>query len=81
MKTTVEISDVLLHQARRLAAREHTTVKALVEEGLRHVVAERKRPSEFKLRKVTFGGRGLQPALREASWDQIRDLSYEGHGA
>ena len=81
MKTTVEISDVLLHQARKLAARDHTTVKALVEEGLRHVVAERKRLTGFKLRKVTFRGNGLQPALRGASWQQIRDLAYEGQGA
>ena len=81
MKTTVEISNVLLRQARRLAARDQTTVRALIEEGLRRVVAERSRFSGFQLRKVTFGGNGLQPALREASWQQIRDLAYEGRGA
>ncbi len=81
MKTTVEISDVLLHQARKVAAREKTTVRALVEEGLRDVIAKRKRLTGFKLRKVTFRGNGLQPALRGASWEQIRDLAYEGRGA
>jgi hypothetical protein len=35
MKTTVEISDGLLDEARRLAAREATTVRALIEAGLR----------------------------------------------
>jgi succinylarginine dihydrolase len=81
MKTTVEISNSLLDQARKLAARERTTVRALIEEGLRQVVAEHKRPSAFKLRKVAFRGNGLQPPLAAASWQQIRDLSYEGRGA
>lgn len=35
MKTTVEIADSLLAAARRLAAKEGTSVRALIEEGLR----------------------------------------------
>jgi len=34
MKTTVEISDAILHEARRVATREKTTVRALIEEGV-----------------------------------------------
>ena len=81
MKTTVEISSVLLSQARKLAARDHTSVRALIEEGLRQVVAERKRPPDFKLRKVGFRGNGLQPGAAAAAWQQIRDMTYEGRGA
>lgn len=81
MKTTVEIPDVLLGQARRLAAKERTTVRALVEEGLRHVVSDRNNLTEFKLRKVAFRGNGLRPGVAGASWQQIRDLTYEGRGA
>ena len=43
MKTTVEISDALLDEARRAAARERTTVRALIEEGLRKVIKDRRR--------------------------------------
>ena len=43
MKTTLDISDPLLREARRLAAREGTTLRELVEQGLRQVVAEKKR--------------------------------------
>jgi hypothetical protein len=43
MKTTVEIADPLLREARKIAARERTTLRALVEQGLRRVVAERTR--------------------------------------
>lgn len=82
MKTTVEIPDSLLEQARRLAAKEGSTVKALIEEGLRRVLEERQRSAGgFQLRKVTFGGEGLQSDFAEASWDSMRDAIYNGHGA
>ncbi|MBP1689006.1 MAG: uncharacterized protein H6Q33_5149 [Deltaproteobacteria bacterium] len=63
-----------------MAQRERTTLRALVEQGLRRVIAERKRRGGFRLRKATFKGRGVQPHLAGASWDQIRELSYEGRG-
>jgi hypothetical protein len=80
MKTTVEIPDSLLTEARRLASRERTSVRALIEEGLRRIVSERKHASEFRLRKVTFKGQGLQPEMAGASWERIRDATYEGRG-
>ena len=80
MKTTVEISDSLLEEARRIAAREGTSVRSLVEEGLRRTVAERNQRGGFKLRQATVKGAGLQPPLQDAGWDQIRSLAYEGHG-
>ena len=82
MKTTVDISDALLSEARKVASREETTVKALLEQGLRRVLDERKgRRDLFRLRKASFKGRGLHPGVREGSWERIRDLVYEGRGA
>lgn len=80
MKTTVEISNALLEEARRAAARDGTTVRTLIEEGLRRVLAERKKKDRFRLRKATFKGKGLQPQLEGASWERIRDTIYEGRG-
>jgi hypothetical protein len=80
MKTTVEIPNALLAEARRVASREGTTVRALVEEGLRRVLADRRQAGPFRLRKASFKGHGLQPGLANASWDAIRDLAYEGRG-
>jgi len=66
MKTTVEISASLLEEARKLAAREGTTLKALIEQGLRAVVAERRqRVGTFRLRKASFKGDSLQPGVEE----------------
>ncbi len=80
MKTTVEIPDALLAEARKLAARERTTVRALIEQGLRRVIGERERAGPFRLRKAAFKGDGLQPGVAAASWERIRDMAYEGRG-
>jgi len=81
MKTSVEIPDSLFQEVRNLAAQEHTTLRVLMEEGLRRVVSERKRTTRFKLRKASFRGKGLQPGMEGASWQQIRDAAYQGRGA
>ena len=81
MKTTVEISDALLREAKRVAAREGTTVRTLIEQGLRHSVAQRKRGSAFRLRKATFKGEGLSAEATRLGWDRLRELVYEGRGA
>ena len=80
MKTTIEISNSLLEEARKLAAREKTTVRALVEQGLRQVLSGRKSRGPFKLRKSTFKGHGLQAEFTGATWEQIREAAYENRG-
>lgn len=80
MKTTIEISDPLLAQARKLAAREKTTLRTLVESGLRKVIAEKRQTGQFQLRRASFKGQGLQPEVAGSSWDRLRELAYEGHG-
>ena len=80
MKTTIEISDPLLRKARKMAARQGITLGALVERGLRRVVAEEKPTADFKLRRASFKGNGLQVDQQGASWERLRDLAYEGRG-
>ena len=81
MKTTVEISDSLLREVRRLAAREGVTLRTLVERGLHRIISETKHREPFKLRRASFKGKGLQPEFRQASWQQVRDLIYRDQGA
>jgi len=80
MKTTIDIADPLLDKARRIAAQEGTTVKALVEAGLRRVIEDRDRRGRFRLRRASFKGRGLQPGARDLTWDRLREMAYEGRG-
>lgn len=75
MKTTIEIPDSLLEE---LAAKEGTTVRAFVEQGVRRIVAKRKSRGVFKLRKARFRGNRLHPAAAGATWEQIREAIYEG---
>ena len=81
MKTTVEIADPLLAEAKRAAAARGTTVRALIEAGLRRVLDEQERDRSFRLRDVSFDGEGLAPEFAEGGWQRIRDAVYEGHGA
>lgn len=80
MKTTIDISDPLFEAAKKAAAREGTTLRALVELGLRQVLAERKRGGVFRLRKASYRGEGLQGAVKDLTWEEIRELSYGGRG-
>ena len=81
MKTTIEITDELLERARQAARRERTTLRALVEEGLRSSIERRERGPRFELRDASVDGRGLAPEFRDASWERIRDAAYGGSGS
>jgi hypothetical protein len=81
MKTTLDISDPLLREARKLAARERTTLRALVEQGLRRVVSEKQQRTSFRLRDVSVKGRGLRVEAADGGWERLRDLAYEGRGS
>ena len=80
MKTTIDLSDALLHEARDVAARQGMTLREIVERGLRRVIDEANQPKPFKLRKAGFDGAGLQPEFRDASWERQRDAIYRGRG-
>jgi hypothetical protein len=77
MKTTVTLPDELVKEAQALARRDHTTLRELIETGLRAVVAQRSTRSTFTLPDAAVDGRGLQSAFQGSSWAQIRDAIYE----
>lgn len=80
MKTIVEIASPLLKEAKALARAEGTTVRALVERGLRLVLSERRTRRPFKLRDASIGGKGMHPDSARHSWDEIRARSHAGRG-
>lgn len=80
MKTTVVLPDSLVAEARRTAAAERTTLRALIEEGLREVLERRRARPPYRLPDASVGGHGLSAQFRGASWDAIRDAAYGAPG-
>ncbi len=76
MKTTVELPDELLREARNIARAEGTTLKSVLEEGLRAVIARYHSSQHFRLRDASVAGRGVQREFAEADWAKIRAASY-----
>ena len=81
MKTTIDIADAILDQARAVAARDGVTVRSLVEEGLREILARRRgRRERFRLRDASFKGKGVQPGVNLSDWTAIGSTIYSGRG-
>jgi hypothetical protein len=81
-KTTIDIADPLFERARKLAEREGTTLRALVEEGLQHVLERKTTIRPFKLRDASYRGpgKGFSAEFATGGWERIRRAIYEGHG-
>lgn len=79
MRTTLDIDDRVLRQAKQLAAREGKTLTRVVEEALRERVARpRHRAEPFRLRVLSKKGRlipGVNLADRDALYERM-----EGRG-
>jgi hypothetical protein len=80
MKTAIDISDPLLHEARKLADREGVALRALVERGPRRVLAETRSSAPFRLRRASLKGKGLHAGFRDASWEVLRNAAYQDRG-
>jgi hypothetical protein len=80
-RTTVRLPIELLKRAKRKAAAEGRTLTALIEEGLRHVVADKPKSSEKEriLPRVSKATGGLMPGVdltRMADVYEMEDLEY-----
>ena len=78
MKTTVEISDALLARAKRHARSVGRPLRALIEEGLRHVLSDKPAPKKYHLVDRSVGDPGGHNPLEELSWQDLRDEIYGG---
>lgn len=81
MRTTVNLPDPLLSEARRLASETGRTLTSVIEDALRESLARRRQaraPSPVRL--TTFRGSGLQPGVDLDDTGALLDL-MEGPGA
>ncbi|HVZ71107.1 MAG TPA: hypothetical protein VHJ20_01925 [Polyangia bacterium] len=79
MRTTVNIPDGLLEQAKRAADREGGTLSDVVERALRdHLLRRGPRSSDEPFRLTTFGKGGLRPGV---SFDRLKDFADDEDAA
>jgi hypothetical protein len=77
VKTTVEIPDALMAEAKKYASVRGLSFREVLEMSLRRTVEQQ--PAEkkpFRLRKTSFKGKGQ--LIHD--WETIRALIYEGRG-
>jgi hypothetical protein len=73
MKTTIELPDASIEQARRVAQQEGATLRALVEEGLQRSLEARRHTARRQLDFPSYRGNGLTDEFQGAPWSRIRD--------
>jgi len=56
MRTTLDLDDGLMREARKRAAQEGRTLSSLIEEGVRLLLTKRQAPTPYRLRWVTRHG-------------------------
>jgi len=78
VKTTLDLNDALLTQAKALAAQQHTSLTRLIEEGLQlRLRAQRTRAKPVRL-PVFRGKGGLAPGLDGTSNKAMLDAADQG---
>ena len=78
MKTTVEIHDALLDRARQRARDTGQPLRAIIEDGLRELLAKPLPKKKYKMRDLSYGDPNGPNPLAKFSWEEIRDIIYEG---
>jgi hypothetical protein len=77
VKTTIDIADGILMEAKQRARREGTTLRALVERGLSRELSE-SNPSASPFEPVTGRLDPLPGTDPYSDWEGIRDSIYGG---
>ena len=77
MKTTIDITDDLAKKAKALAVSRGTTLRAIIEDGIRLSLELERQSKKFHLKDKSVKGHGLQPEFQGKSWSDIREAAYE----
>ena len=78
MKTTIDIADALLARAKRHAQRSGVPLRAVVEEGIRRVLAAEDTPTTYQLPDLSVGDARDPNPLESMTWSELRDEIYDG---
>lgn len=78
MKTTLDLNDALLTEAKTLAAQQRTSLTRLIEEGLQLRLRARHAPTKPVRLPVYRGKGGLAPGLDGLSNKALLDAADQG---
>jgi Arc/MetJ family transcription regulator len=76
MRTTVDLPDELVLEVQRIAREQKRTMRSVMEEALRSAIVKYQQAQAFELQDASVGGNGLQPAFRDADWENLRAAAY-----
>ena len=77
MKTTLDIHDALLDRAKRHAKKTGRPLRAVVEDGLRQVLAIPVSLHHYQLPDMSVGDADAVDPLDAYSWQDLREIIYE----
>ena len=77
MKTTLDIHDELLARAKRHARTTGRPLRAVVEDGLRRLLAEPPSQRRYRLGDWSVGDADAADPLEAFSWQDLRGLIYD----
>lgn len=77
MKTTLDIQDELLARAKRHARKTGRSLRAVVEEGLQHVLLAAASRSRYQLPDLSVGNASDRDPIEDYSWQDLREMIYE----
>jgi hypothetical protein len=81
MKTTIQLEDKLLEEAKAFAAETGRSLGAVIEDALRMALAQQKERKRGKAVKInTFTGKGVQPGVDLTSNAALEDFMGEYDG-
>ena len=77
MKTTIDIHDELLARTKRHAKATGRPLRAVVEEGLLHVLAQDESAAPYRIRDLSVGDPDGRDPLESYPWPELREVIYD----
>ena len=76
VKTTLDLRDELLLRAKRHARETGRPLRAVVEDGLRSVLAAPRPRTQYRMPDLSAGNPEAADPLEEYSWQDLRSMIY-----
>lgn len=73
MRTSINIADGLLEEAKRHARQQNTTLRALVEEGLRELLGRERSAEPYRYEPVTYA-LPWRASIDPRDWSQVKEV-------